>query len=95
MFRLKRKSRNINTQVYRIGTSLALGALFLYTQSEGSSQPYYDGRHWYHYQATTYNPSEALNSIESCYTVGKWHQLGKCFHFLPLIIMTTIFSIHD
>jgi hypothetical protein len=66
-------------QVYRIGTSLTLGSLWIYSQNEGASQPYYDGRHWLHYQATTYSPGEAFNSLMSSYTVGKWHQLGECF----------------
>lgn len=71
----------MNTQVYRIGTSLTLGSLWIYTQSEGSQQPYYDGRHWYHYQATTYNVGEALNSLFSSFIQGKWHQMGNYFDY--------------
>lgn len=75
----------MNTQVYRIGTSLTLGSLWIYTQSEGAQQPYYDGRHWFHYQATTYSPGEALNSLFSSFIQGKWHQLGENF-----IVLITI-----
>jgi len=77
MFRLKRKSRNLSPQIYRIGTSYTLGNLILYSQSEGSQQPYYDGRHWLHYQATSYSPTEFINSIFSSFTTGKWHHLGE------------------
>jgi cysteine-rich repeat protein len=82
----------MNTQVYRIGTSLTLGALCTYTQSEGSSQPYYDGRHWYHYQATTYSPSEHVNSIESGYTMGKWHLMSKLTFFSQFILTSVAFT---
>jgi cysteine-rich repeat protein len=90
MFRFKKKSRNINTQIYRVGTSLTLGALFVYSQTEGSTQPYYDGRHWFHYQATTFNPSEAFNSPMSSFTVGKWHQLGEFLPCTPSFLSTCL-----
>jgi hypothetical protein len=64
-------------QIYRIGTSLTLGALFMYSNIESGSQPYYDGRHWCHYQATSYNPSEYLNPLFASFTEGKWHQIGR------------------
>ena len=81
MFRLKRETQYITNQVFRVGTSRYLSAMFIRPENPYRSyDAWYDGQHWYHYQATTYSTYEYIGPYMSTLITGKWMQLGGYMH---------------
>ena len=94
MFRLKRETRQHDSQVFRLGTSVLYQYFVMraerigydpYAGSSGSYRSYWDGRKWYSYQATTYNTYESVGPYHINFALGRWYQLGNIENVATLL----------